>query len=194
MAGCGGGAHSSTVADRTPASGELQAAAGYLGLSSTQLRSRLRLGETLGQVADTTPGHSAAGLQAAMLDAQRAALQRERLSPTVIQRRLRSSRERLRREIARSRRSSDLTLAARYLGTDPASLAAQLGTGQTLGQIASSRPGRSAAGLAAALIGPRASRLEAALREHQVTKAQEQAALSTLHKRVQRELDGSTHE
>lgn len=193
LMGCAGAAKpSSTNSDRAPAAGQLEVAAGYLGLSAPRLRARLQLGETLEQVADSSPGHSAAGLQAAMLAAQRTALEREGLSPAVVHRRLQSASRRLRRQLHRSRHGGgDLALAARYLGTDPDSLAAQLGTGHSLDQIAASTPGRSVAGLSAALLQPRASLLQAALREHQITKAQEQTALATLHTRVDRELAGS---
>jgi hypothetical protein len=46
-------------------------AAGYLGVSPSQLQSELRAGKTLGQVADATAGKSQAGLVAALVDAGR---------------------------------------------------------------------------------------------------------------------------
>jgi hypothetical protein len=48
------------------------AAAAYLGLSPSTLRSDLRSGKTLAEVADATPGHSSAGLVDALLAAREA--------------------------------------------------------------------------------------------------------------------------
>jgi hypothetical protein len=54
---------------------ELGAAAlKYLGISAASLRSGIAAGKTLGQIADATPGKSAAGLQSAVLAARRAQL------------------------------------------------------------------------------------------------------------------------
>ncbi len=52
----------------------LAAAAGYLGLSTTQLRGDLRSGHTLAQVAKETAGRSEAGLIEALVAARKAAL------------------------------------------------------------------------------------------------------------------------
>jgi hypothetical protein len=49
-------------------------AAGYLGLSPAQVRSELRAGRTLAQIADATSGKSAAGLMQALIQARREAL------------------------------------------------------------------------------------------------------------------------
>lgn len=46
----------------------------YLGLTRMQLRTELRSGKTLAQIADATPGHSAAGLREAILSALRSRL------------------------------------------------------------------------------------------------------------------------
>jgi hypothetical protein len=52
----------------------LSAAAAYLGISRAKLKSALRQGRTLAQVASATPGRSAAGLVAALTAAHTAAL------------------------------------------------------------------------------------------------------------------------
>jgi hypothetical protein len=49
-------------------------AAAYLGLPVAQLRARRRAGHTLAQIADSIPGHSRAGLIAALLAKRRQAL------------------------------------------------------------------------------------------------------------------------
>ena len=51
--------------------GGLSAAAGYLGLSTSQLITKLQSGQTLAQIADATSGKSVAGLVAAMTAAQK---------------------------------------------------------------------------------------------------------------------------
>jgi hypothetical protein len=50
------------------------AALAYLGISGKQLRSDRRAGKTLAQIADATPGKSAAGLVTVIVDARRARL------------------------------------------------------------------------------------------------------------------------
>jgi hypothetical protein len=66
--------------DRTGGSSTMHAvdaASGYLGLSSSQLRSDLHAGKTLAQVANSTTGKSEAGLVSAILAARKAALAQE---------------------------------------------------------------------------------------------------------------------
>jgi hypothetical protein len=54
--------------------GGLPAAATYLGLSTTDLAAKLRAGQTLAQIADSTSGKSVSGLVAAMTAAQKSRL------------------------------------------------------------------------------------------------------------------------
>ena len=54
--------------------GGLSAAAGYLGLSPSQLITKLQSGQTLAQIAEATSGKSVAGLVAAMTAAQKTEL------------------------------------------------------------------------------------------------------------------------
>jgi hypothetical protein len=54
--------------------GGLSAAAGYLGLSTSQLVTKLQSGQTLAQIAEATSGKSVAGLVAAMTAAQKTEL------------------------------------------------------------------------------------------------------------------------
>jgi hypothetical protein len=55
----------------------MQLARSYLGLSATQLRSELRSGKTLAQLASTTSGKSEAGLIEALVAARKAQLAKE---------------------------------------------------------------------------------------------------------------------
>jgi len=55
--------------------GGLSAAADYLGLSTSQLITKLQSGQTLAQIAEATSGKSVAGLIAAMTAAQKTALE-----------------------------------------------------------------------------------------------------------------------
>ena len=61
----------------------LRTAGGYLGMSSAQLRSELRSGRTLAQVADATPGKSAAGLTEAIVNARKAKLEAAATAGTI---------------------------------------------------------------------------------------------------------------
>ena len=66
-----------TKPDHGPGRGpgdELDAAATYLGLTPTQLRSDLQSGQTLAQVASTTSGKSTAGLIAALMASEKTEL------------------------------------------------------------------------------------------------------------------------
>ena len=70
-------------------------AAGYLGLTLEQLRARMSAGETLAQIAGSIPGHSRAGLVAALVQQRRLALVRP-----VAARRARARSRSLRRSTA----------------------------------------------------------------------------------------------
>jgi hypothetical protein len=56
---------------RVPWRSPMSVAASYLGISVAQLHAKLLAGDTLAQVADATPGHSRAGLIAALLAGRR---------------------------------------------------------------------------------------------------------------------------
>src|SRR5437879_2281452 len=53
---------------------DLSTAASYLGVSTAQLAGKLNSGQSLAEIADATPGRSAAGLTDALVTAKRAAL------------------------------------------------------------------------------------------------------------------------
>jgi hypothetical protein len=71
--------HARVTAEVQQAGGRARAGMGsvasaYLGLPAAQLQARRRAGQTLAQIADSIPGHSGAGLVAALVAARREAL------------------------------------------------------------------------------------------------------------------------
>src|SRR5207247_1944651 len=85
---------------------DVDTAASYLGVSSSQLAARLAAGQSLAQVADATPGRSASGLINAIVAAKRETLAGARAAGTVTQTRqtalLASLRKRVGRLVKRS--------------------------------------------------------------------------------------------
>jgi hypothetical protein len=90
---------------RPPSAGTLEVAAHYLGIGSARLRSELRSGRTLAQLADATDEKSAGGLLQALLSARtrslRAALASGRLSKAEVARRMTRLHERAAEQLAR---------------------------------------------------------------------------------------------
>jgi hypothetical protein len=152
--------------------GDLAIAADYLGLSTAQLRSELRGGRTLAQVADGTSGKSSSGLVHALVSAKI-----PRLTARVVA------------EVNSVRgnggaRAGGGPGAARYLGLSPVQLRAALRAGRSLAQIADATPGKSASGLIDALVASRKAGLERAAAAGRLSQAKEQAMLSKLRTRV----------
>jgi hypothetical protein len=77
-------------------SGAGHIAAGYLGISQAQLLKALKGGRTLAQIADATPGKSAAGLIDALVAARKATLERAAAAGRIPQARLEKALSRLR--------------------------------------------------------------------------------------------------
>jgi hypothetical protein len=173
-----------------PAQGSvLQLASGYLHLPASEVRRRLRTGETLGEIAGSTKGASRAGLVEAVYASRSQAIRRRHLAPAKERAELVALRRGLIAQVDRPRRRAGLRrTAAQYLGLDEAQLRAKLTAGQTLAQIAETTPGRSRAGLIAALVTPRRKALELALKEKQITAAAERAAASKLRARAERQI------
>jgi len=172
----------SRVHARRSAARALNAAATYLGLSFTQLRSELRAGKSLAQLAHETPGRNELGLIAAIEAAQRGKLVgkiAKRLSRRVTAEvhspggpgRLRG--ERGLRQQARA-----------YLGLSKPGLLSDTRAGKSLAQIARSTPGRSEAGLVQALVAARRAELAQAVKAGLVTAGQEAARLAGLQQRM----------
>jgi hypothetical protein len=160
-------------------SGALARAAGYLDVSPAQLRADLKSGKTLGQVADATPGKSQAGLIEAL-----AAVGRRQLAASAA-----SLTDRVTAEVRRPYGPGGLARGALfnarvYLGLSPAQLRGDRRSGMTLGQVAAATPGKSQAGLIAALVAARSEALAAAVSAGTLTKAQEDKRVSDLSQRV----------
>ncbi len=198
----GGGGHTGAAAARARANAaaarasgrsEVQAAAGYLGLTKRQLRTQLRSGRTLAQIADATGGKSATGLINAILGAREAQLNAEvaarKLSPAAERAQLARLRRRLEIQLERTPGYSNLPVSARYLGISTAQLRADLHAGRSLEQIAAATPGKSPAGLIEARVSAREAALVAALASGKLDRASESALASGLRQRVTGEVE-----
>jgi len=187
-----GGAHHKTnrglpAGASTP--GDVQLAAEYLGVSRSELRRRLRTGESMSEIAESTKGKSADGLIAALLAHRQAALAAGRPSPAAEHEALARARKQIVAETDRARgHSGTVGSAAAYLGLSESALRARLRSGRSLAEIAVAE-GKSRAGLIAALIAVKATRLHMALAEHAISATEEKTALGTLHGRVARSVD-----
>jgi hypothetical protein len=186
-------ARANAAAARARGSSDVGAAAGYLGLTKAQLRSELRSGRTLAQIAGATGGRSATGLIEALLGARTAQLNAEvdarKLSPAAERKRLARLRKRLTAELERTPGYTDLPVSARYLGISTARLRADLHAGRSLEQVAAATPGRSSAGLIDARVSSREAALAAALASGKLDRASEQALASGLRQRVTSEVE-----
>ncbi len=188
-----GGGGSSRHPGRPPsgpgATSVVRQAAGYLGLTPSQVRERLRSGESLAEVAASKPGGSRGALIAKLYDERAAAIRRSGLPAVRRQAALRKLRKELASVVDRRRKHRGvLGPAAAYLGTGEAALRAQLERGRTLAAVAASTPGRSRAGLVAALVGSKRHRLELAAARKEITAGEERQASALLQKRVEREV------
>ena len=169
--------HSRAAAHQT--STPLTVAAGYLGISAAQLRRELRSGKSLAQVADSTPGRSAAGLVAALLSTGKARLQ-QRVTELVN----RPGGVHAARAGARARRGRIRAAALSYLGLTREQLARELHSGKTLGQVADATAGKSSAGLVEAIVTAAGRRLDAAVGAGNLSRSAETARLASLRARA----------
>ena len=177
-------------AQRVAARGDIAVGALYLGLTRAQLRRRLRTGTTLGEVADATPGHSAHGLEQALLAAREAQWRAQGASAAEVAARARKLRGRIRRGvIQRSRAVGDVAVAARYLGLPEARLREEVLRGRSMASLANAKAGRSREGLIAAIVAYRTSRIGQALAAHVLTAQQARSAQALLPRRAAREVD-----
>jgi hypothetical protein len=180
LAAAGAGSPGHKGHRRSGPHGVLSAAAGYLGVSVQQLRHDLRSGRSLGEVANATPGHSEAGLIQALLAARRSRLRQlearlpERLAALVEQTRGHS----------RAKPHPVRQAVLSYLGLTAKQLQAELRSGRTLAQVADATPGKSADGLAAAVLGARQAQLDEAAHSGSITSEQAAARKAKLAGRV----------
>jgi hypothetical protein len=175
----------------------------YLGITAAQLRADLKAGQTLAQIANATPGKSAAGLVQALTAAAKA-----RLDAAVAAGRLTSAQE----QFALAKLTPAITAfvngasakrvtlplpgvkeALAYLGLTPAQIVADLASGKTLGQIADATPGKSAAGLIQTLTTAAKAELDSAVSAGVITPAREQALLSRVTALVTAVVNGHLH-
>jgi hypothetical protein len=169
----------------------VQAAASYLHLPASEVRQRLRAGQTLGQIAATKSGASRAGLIDSLYTTKAAAIKARKLSPAQERTELQQLRHELTSQVDRARRAHGraLRLASRYLGIGEATLSQRLGSGSTtLAQLATATPGHTKAGLIGALVEPQRTLLERALRQHQISATQERRQLARIERRTAREV------
>jgi hypothetical protein len=182
----GSGAASRSAHPRTV--GQLAIAARYLGVPLAELRSRMRSGLSLAQIADATHGKSASGLIAAEVAQTSAQAQRttggKQLSPSARRTRLARLRRRIEREANRVQGYVGLPAAARYLGVSATRLRAELESGRSLAQIADATPGKSASGLIEARVSAREATIKQALASGRIGQTTADALLSSLRQRV----------
>ena len=129
----------------------LTAAATYLGVTDAALRTQLRSGKTLAEVADSTTGKSAAGLIAALVADAKARLGSR--APADLQQHIADLVDGVHPGMhMHGGGPPQLDAAATYLGISAESLHTQLRSGKTLAQIANGTSGKSAQGLIDALV------------------------------------------
>jgi hypothetical protein len=155
-------------------SSPLVTAASYLGVSTAQLKSELRSGKSLGEIANATSGRSSTGLIDTLLAAARARLAAAQANLP----------KRVAAQVNRPGGRHGPSVAAGYLGLTPAQLRAELRSGRTLAQIADATSGKSAAGLIDALVAARTAKLAARVAAGALTKSQQAARVAKLRRRV----------
>ncbi len=177
---------------------DLSVAATYLGLTESELQTRLRTGKTLAEVANATEGKSADGL----IDALAAAVQKN-IAADVSSGRLTQSQadqilSNLKQHITarvnstgppggphdRGGAHDGLDAAATYLGLSESDLRTQLQSGKTLGEVADATSGKSKAGLIAALVADEKSHLAQAVKDGRLTESQADSMAANIEARV----------
>jgi hypothetical protein len=177
---------------------DLAVAAAYLGLSESDLRTKLRSGKTLAEVADATDGNSAKGLVDALVAAARknvaADVASGRLTQSQADRILAGLEQHVTARVdstgppagphGHGGPRGGLDAAAAYLGITESDLMSALRSGKTLGQVADATAGKSKAGLVAALVADEKSHLSQAVEDGRLTQAQADQASATIEARV----------
>ena len=176
----GGSSHSKKSTKNAPAGAPsaAQAASSYLGIGVNTVRRRLRNGETLEEIANSTPGHSAQALEREILAARSAELSKHGATPAQTAAAVHRLRRRLRAQLRRQRRSGALVRSAsRYLGIDEAALREQLRSGKSLAQVAEAH-GHSREQLVEGIIRGRIGSARNGAQHGQITRAEEKRAIS----------------
>ncbi|HEY4451004.1 MAG TPA: hypothetical protein VGN13_05370 [Solirubrobacteraceae bacterium] len=141
---------------------DLSTAAGYLGVAPAQLQAQLRSGKTLAQVAAATPGKSEAGLIAAIVAVRQAKL-------AAISAKLG---KRVKAEVDHAPGQGLPAVESAYLGLTREQLRSEVRAGETLAAIAAATPGKSEAGLIAAIVARRRTALAELVKTGKLTQAQ----------------------
>ena len=173
---------------------DLSVAATYLGLTESELQTKLRSGETMAEVADATDGKSADGLIDALVAAAKTNIAADvssgRLTQTQADRILSGLTEHITARVNSTgppggpHGRGGLDAATTYLGLSESALRTQLQSGKTLGEIADATSGKSKAGLIAALVAAENSHLAQAVKDGQLTQAQADAMSANIEARV----------
>jgi hypothetical protein len=197
-------AHSDTLSHGLRAGGpagmhdDLSVAATYLGLTESELRTTLRSGKTLAEVANATDGKSADGLIAALIVTAQKNIAADVSSGRLTQAQADQLLSGLKQHITARVNSvgppggrhghggphAGLDAAATYLGLSDSALRAQLQSGKTLGEVADATAGKSKAGLVAALVADEKSHLAQAVKDGRLTQAQADTIAADIASRV----------
>ncbi|MGZ4335151.1 MAG: hypothetical protein ACXVRJ_12900 [Gaiellaceae bacterium] len=185
---------------------DLAAAAAYLGLTESDLATKLQAGKTLAQVADATSGKSASGLIDALVTHDKAELAQAVKDGKLTQAQADQIGTNLKQRITDQVNHTggpggpgmhghgpgdDFAAAATYLGISQSDLVTQLQAGKTLGQIADATSGKSKAGLVAALVAAEKTELAQAVKDGRLTQAQADQLTATLQDRFTQMVDGT---
>ncbi len=196
--------HSNTLSHGLRAGGpggmhdDLSVAATYLGLTESELQTKLRSGKTLAQVANATDGKSADGLVDALVAAAQkniaADVSSGRLAQSQADQILSGLKQHITERVSstgppggphgRSGPHGGLDAAATYLGLSETDLITQLQAGKTLGEIAGVTSGKSKAGLIAALVADGKSHLTQAVKDGHLTQSQADSIAADIEARV----------
>ncbi len=178
--------------------GLLPAAAAYLGVTPVALRTELRSGKSLAQIA-TAKGKSVDGLETALVaaiktkvDAARAAgkldaARADRLlqrAPQLVER-LVNAKPRTRAPRAKAAPGGLLKAAATYLGVTNAQLVTDLRAGKSLAQVATAK-GKSVDGLEQALLAALKQQVDAAVAAGKLDAARAQKLLERAPAHIER--------
>jgi len=176
----------------------LPAAAAYLDLTPVALRTELRSGKSLAQVA-TAKGKSVAGLESALVSALRSKVQAAKAAgkldaaradrllqraPQLVER-LVNATPRARAPRARAARGGLLKAAATYLGVTNAQLVTELRSGKSLAQVATAKS-KSVDGLKQALLAALKQKVDAAVTAGRLDAARAQKLLERAPAHIER--------
>jgi hypothetical protein len=184
---------------------ELSAAATYLGLTASELQTKLQDGKTLAQVADATDGKSADGLVDVLVAAATKNIAADVSSGRLTEEQADQIESGLKQQITnrvtspgppggphrRGDPHGGLDAAAAYLGLSESNLMTQLQSGKTLGEIADATTGTSKTGLVAALVADEKSHLDQAVKDGRLTQAQADRISGNVESRVTDEVNGT---